>query len=408
MLSTPANGSPPPTTTIFPSGRPPDTSPPGGATATTQNSQEMSAETNSNAMMVDTTPSNQPDIRPPLTNNQQPFSYAKAVAGLPIVPVQQTGSTLWTPVGEHDLIPGERNGELALNISSNFKNRICDPWKRTLVVRLLGLKVGFNTLCNRLRALWRPVGHMEVLDLDRDCFLVKLGNEQDYFKALTDGPWMIFDHYLVVQQWTPAFKVSDPLPKTMIVWVQLPALKIHFYHKEVLTFLGNLIGRTIKLDYHTLNLQRAKFARIAVEVDLSKHLVPRIWLDDAWQKVEYENLPTVCFECGKIGHTSASCPSLRTAVTVLPATQPPSGEPLASPTDVLSEPNSGFGPWMVVSRKSRRNNKESLKKGKNGMDHSNQNHSSQGLMGKESIPRKEDADNPIEPQQPKNEHHAFN
>ncbi|CAI0393618.1 unnamed protein product [Linum tenue] len=132
---------------------------------------------------------------------------------------------------------------------------------------------------------------MEIKDLDHDCFLVKLDNEQDYFRALTDGPWVIFDHYLVVQQWTPSFKASDPLPKTMIVWVQFPALKIHFYHKEVVTTLGNLIGRTIKLDYHTLTQQRAKFARLAVEVDLSKQLVPRIWLDDAWQKVEIRKPP---------------------------------------------------------------------------------------------------------------------
>ncbi|CAI0559187.1 unnamed protein product [Linum tenue] len=64
---------------------------------------------------------------------------------------------------------------------------------------------------------------MEVMDLDHDCFLVKLDNEQDYFKALTDGPWTIFDHYILVQQWSPRFKTSDPLPKKMIVWVQLPA-----------------------------------------------------------------------------------------------------------------------------------------------------------------------------------------
>ncbi|CAI0557987.1 unnamed protein product [Linum tenue] len=122
---------------------------------------------------------------------------------------------------------------------------------------------------------------MEIMDLDQDYFLVKLNNEQDYFRALTDGPWTIFDHYLAVQQWSPSFKVSDPLPRKMIVWVQFPTLKIHFYHKEILTSLGNLLGRTIRLDFHTLTLQRAKFARIAVEVDLSKPLVPRIWLDDA-------------------------------------------------------------------------------------------------------------------------------
>ncbi|CAI0394510.1 unnamed protein product [Linum tenue] len=148
----------------------------------------------------------------------------------------------------------------------------------------------------------------------------------------------------------------------MIVWVQLPALKVHFYHKEVLTILGNLIGRTIKLDYHTLTRQRAKFAHLAVEVDLSKPLVPRIWLDDEWQKVEFENLPIVCFECGKIGHSSDSCPLLQ------PVTSPAAISILggASPDSCpeLPEENPGYGPWMQVSRKSRRNSRGQDAKGK--------------------------------------------
>ncbi|CAI0424275.1 unnamed protein product [Linum tenue] len=130
----------------------------------------------------------------------------------------------------------------------------------------------------------------------------------------------------------------------MIVWVQLPALKVHFYHKEVLTMLGNLIGRTIRLNYHTLNLHRAKFARLAVEVDLTKHLVPRIWLDDAWQKVEYENLPEVCFDCRRIAHSSELCPLNKTAApqTVRAITgsviQPGAAE------QTVEEPNPSFGP----------------------------------------------------------------
>ncbi|CAI0438236.1 unnamed protein product [Linum tenue] len=213
---------------------------------------------------------------------------------------------------------------------------------------------------------------MEVLDLDSDCFLVKLDNEQDYFRALTDGPWVMFDHYLVVQQWSPDFSTSDPLPKTMIVWVQFPALKVHFYHKEVLTVLGNLIGRTIKLDYHTLTQQRAKFARLAVEVDLSKHLVPRIFLDGRWQKVEYENLPLVCFECGRIGHMKALCPSLRpegSAGEIVLAGSLSST--MTRPAEV--ESNLGFGPWMLVTKKNWRNSRDNHKKGKSEMESGNPN-----------------------------------
>ncbi|CAI0627582.1 unnamed protein product [Linum tenue] len=146
--------------------------------------------------------------------------------------------------------------------------------------------------------------------------------------------------------------------------VQFPALKVHFYHKEILTTLGNLIGRTIRLDFHTLTVQRAKFARIAVEVDLSKPLVPRIWLADAWQKVEYENLPEVCFECDRIEHSSTLCPKLQTAKSpaILAIT---SGETQATEAaQATEESNPGFGPWMLVSCKSRRNSRDLPKKGK--------------------------------------------
>ncbi|CAI0430620.1 unnamed protein product [Linum tenue] len=149
----------------------------------------------------------------------------------------------------------------------------------------------------------------------------------------------------------------------MIVWVQLPALKVHFYHREVLMTIGNLIGRTIKLDYHTLNRQRRKFARLAVEVDMSKPLVPRIFLDDHWQRVEYENLPEVCFECGKIGHNTGVCQRLRPADTTTNLVAA-GGEGPAKQRTVAEEPSPGFGPWMLVSKRSRRNPRDPVKQGK--------------------------------------------
>ncbi|CAI0445723.1 unnamed protein product [Linum tenue] len=145
----------------------------------------------------------------------------------------------------------------------------------------------------------------------------------------------------------------------MVVWIQFPGLPVHFYHKEILFALGNMVGRAIKLDFHTQHQQRAKFARMAVELDFSKPLVTRIRLDGKWQYIEYENLPACCFECGKIGHTTLTCPTLVAKI------QPPTGEvrsgsPEAWP-ETVSEEKQGFGLWMQVSRKSRRGNRNGEK-----------------------------------------------
>ncbi|CAN1818831.1 hypothetical protein LINPERHAP1_LOCUS28511 [Linum perenne] len=96
----------------------------------------------------------------------------------------------------------------------------------------------------------------------------------------------------------------------MVVWIRFPHLPIQLYHKQILSSLGNLIGRTVRMDHNTQTAERGKFARIAVEIDLNEPLVTGVELDGAWQRVEYENLPELCFSCGKVGHEKGSCPSL--------------------------------------------------------------------------------------------------
>ncbi|CAN1751191.1 hypothetical protein LINPERHAP1_LOCUS4255 [Linum perenne] len=182
--------------------------------------------------------------------------------------------------------------------------------------------------------MWKPVNHIHIIDLDKGCFMVKFADEKDYFKALTGGPWMILDHYLIVHQWSPDFRVSDSLPAKMVVWVRFPLMPVQYYHAQILTSLGNLIGRTIKIDFNTQHAERGKFARLAVEIDLNEPLVPTIELDGCRQDVEYENLPA----------------------------ESPIRPPEAAPDS--------FGPWMIVTRKSRRPRmetvagKESVSKGK--------------------------------------------
>lgn len=47
---------------------------------------------------------------------------------------------------------------------------------------------------------------MNIVDLGSEFFLVYLTSQDDYDKALSNGPWMIYDHYLTVRAWRPNFR----------------------------------------------------------------------------------------------------------------------------------------------------------------------------------------------------------
>ncbi|CAN1131438.1 hypothetical protein LINPERHAP2_LOCUS6403 [Linum perenne] len=263
----------------------------------------------------------------------------------------------WIPVGVSDITLSASNGIKSLSLSKYFKEKLCIPWRNSVVVRLLGKSVGYAYLCNRLRAIWKPLGHLHIVDLDKDCFMIKFTNEQDYFKALTGGPWTILDHYLIVHQWDQSFRVANDLPRKMVVWVRFPHLPIHFYHARVLTSLGNLIGKTVKIDFNTQRAERGKFARIAIEINLDEPIPPVVLLDGVIQKVEYENMPTLCFECGRVGHDSQACPRNSATPPTAVATSAASKEVVTAGDS--SEPAADrYGPWMLVSRRPRRPNKE--------------------------------------------------
>ncbi|KAI9081452.1 hypothetical protein K1719_036598 [Acacia pycnantha] len=237
----------------------------------------------------------------------------------------------------------------------------------TVVVKLLGRRIGYRHLRSQLRSLWKPSGQFKLIDLHDDCFLVRFQDDLDYQHALLTGPWMIFGHYLTVQPWTPAFRPQDHVVNQVIGWIRLPKLPARYFHKSIIRSIGGVFGEVIKVDYNTDSGDHGKFARIAVVIDLTKPLISKIQVDGELIYVEYEGLPSICFECGRYGHLQGSCPTKMVAETV----PPPSSDSLMLPVAEARE-TAEFGAWMQVQRRRRnvvRGNKlNTASSGKNGVN----------------------------------------
>ncbi|XP_028085909.1 uncharacterized protein LOC114286879 [Camellia sinensis] len=186
--------------------------------------------------------------------------------------------------------------EVRVSLSKEEKRRLRLPWRNALIVKLLGKSVSFPFMCDRLQQMWGAMGDVKVVDLGSDFFLVRLSNRDDYDHVLFDGPWVIAGHYLSIRKWRPEFRPSEASISTIAAWVRLPEIPIEYFDEEILKKVGNIIGRTIKVDLNTILVKRGKFARLCVEIDLRKPLRSRVLIGSRWQRVEYEGYDGIVLE----------------------------------------------------------------------------------------------------------------
>jgi hypothetical protein len=258
-----------------------------------------------------------------------------------------------------------------------------DPWKDALVVKLLGKSLGFHTMKDRLQCLWKLTGGFEIMDIGNGFFMVEFDLEADRSTVVEGGPWMIFDHYLTVQCWTPEFaSPTAKIDKTM-VWIRFPGLNVCYYDESILLALATAVGTPVKVDSNTLNVRRGRFARVCVQIDLNKPVVGKVWMRNFWYQVEYEGLHRICSTCGCYGHLTRQCtvkatpenyktpeknktPVNTTATTTTTAdvnVAPNTGSVAeivgTTVTNINQDKGEDHGDWLVVKRKNRKppNNK---------------------------------------------------
>ncbi|WOL11021.1 hypothetical protein Cni_G19782 [Canna indica] len=163
---------------------------------------------------------------------------------------------------------------------------------------------------------------------------------------------------LLLTPWRANFQPFLEKIEAIPIWLQLSGLPIEYLQKDILMRIASAIGQPIKIDNVTLKGQRARFARLCVFWNLNNKVSSGIWIngggDRFCQAIAFENIPKLCFSCGKVGHLSDVCQKNKTdsrnETEVNRQTETPTTSKGKTNIENL-EKNEIFGPWQVVNRR---------------------------------------------------------
>lgn len=74
------------------------------------------------------------------------------------------------------------DGVPSITFSDRIKKFIEKGMAKTIIIKLLGRRITFKALLNRIPLLWKTIGSFQLMDLENDYYLVRFNEEKDYSK----------------------------------------------------------------------------------------------------------------------------------------------------------------------------------------------------------------------------------
>lgn len=125
--------------------------------------------------------------------------------------------------------------------------------------------------------------------------------------------WTFKGAPLLLKEWASEFSHEEGKQTKAPVWIKLPCLNIQLWTKKGLSKIASALGSPLSTDGLTDRRGMLNYARILVEVDLTKPIKQCLkckLLDGSFYKQQllYEWMPTQCEKCSLWGHKMEICP----------------------------------------------------------------------------------------------------
>ncbi|KAH0696782.1 hypothetical protein KY290_015929 [Solanum tuberosum] len=160
-------------------------------------------------------------------------------------PILHTETPIQTPVIGIGMINSEqpvRNGETVVELSKTEVELEIQRWKHALILYVVGANPTIAAL------------------------------EEDRDEVLYAGPHMLNNKTIIVKTWSPEFDFNNEVMQTIPIWVKFPNLPLNCWGVNSLSRIGSGLGVPIYADECTTQVDRLSYARVLIEMDITKTL----------------------------------------------------------------------------------------------------------------------------------------
>ncbi|XP_019241804.1 PREDICTED: uncharacterized protein LOC109221819 [Nicotiana attenuata] len=180
-------------------------------------------------------------------------------------------------------------------------------WKCALIAYILGDGLGYKAMQRYISIHWSHVPEPDLFYHKEGYYIIRFKNMEDPREILCAGPYSIASKPIILKPWTLDFDFSKELPISIPLWEKFPKLPMSCWGMRSLSRIASVIGKPIFADECTTKQTRVSYARMLIEVNVTKELPSEVWVMEPndkkfLQSVSFDWKPAYCEKCLVVGH----------------------------------------------------------------------------------------------------------